>query len=254
MQTKSILILTALFSQCVHVSATIDECVDRIEEMHNERGRLLSLTTLKLMQNYNSTCHGMNLCDKYIDPLTLEYLESKEFSKNPTIPDVPIIMDITAEFAGFEEDISWAAYSDTCDQVDGKLCRVNVDLSLQGAALDLFDVDIKLNSFNTPVCLDDLCDDVDLEKAAEAAVRSALIKQMDLDESQENLVRNVDREFVCAGLGLHTCDFTIKAIDCTGDLVTSAKMLTPTSSAPKEASKAVIVLALMGHLFSSLLH
>jgi len=250
MFSKSILILTALLPQ--YASATIDECVSRIEEMHMQNSALLSLTTVRLMQNYNSSCHGMNLCDKFIDESTLEYLESDQFSKNPSIPDVPIVMDITAEFAGFEEDLTWKAYTDTCEQVDGKLCRVNIDLALKGAALDLFDVDVKIDSFNTPVCLDDVCDDVDLEKAAEAALRSALVVQMDLDDSQKDLIENVDREFVCLGLGLHTCDFTVKAVDCSGNLATVAQSITPTSSAPKQATKAFVVLALMGHLFASL--
>ena len=97
----------------------------------------------------------------------MDYITFAEYSENPSLPKVPIIMDIDAEFVGFEDDPTWKAYFDTCEVVKGKVCRMDVDIELSGAALDLVELELDLNSYHMSFCLTDACDGEDLEEVFE---------------------------------------------------------------------------------------
>ena len=68
-----------------------------------------------------------------------------------------------------------------------------------------------------PICITDACDGEDLEVALEKAVKIFVVKDMELDDKQAELINSLSRDSVCAGLGLGTCKFVIEDVDCSGD-------------------------------------
>jgi hypothetical protein len=234
--TKPIVLgLVLLFSQSF-VNADMDQCIEEVESLHEEN-QLLPLATIRLAQEYNETCHEEGLCTTYLDDETRAYFESEEYSQNPTIPDVPIIADVDAEFAGFEEHANWDAYVQTCEQTNGgKVCRMDVDIDFKGAAVDLVEIDLDLNTYHMPFCLTDACDGEDLELVLEGVAKKFVLQQADLEQTQQNLVKTLSLNQVCLGLGISTCQFAIKNVDCSGNPITSPVILANVDSSDSSDS------------------
>lgn len=258
MNLKNLFTATFLLSSSTFTHADLQQCVDEVEDIHMANSRILLLATATLAKNYNSTCHGLGLCENNIDDDTLDYLMSANFKENPNLPSVPMVIDMTGEFVGFEDHVAWTAYYDTCEMVEGKVCRVNVDLDLKGAALDLVDVDIAVNFFHMPICITDACDGEDLEVALEKAVKTFVVQDMELDDKQAELINSLSRDSVCAGLGIGTCKFVIEDVDCSGDPINvpifqaDKKNKSSSSSAATNSGSVITALAIASSLIAAM--
>lgn len=253
---KRLFLGATLLSQLAATIADLKQCEEEVEALYMDKAGILALATVRLAQDYNETCHDDELCRTNMDPQTMDYLSSADYNNNPTIPEVPIIADVDAEFVGFEEHPTWKAYVDTCEMVGGKVCRVDVDTDFKGAAIDLVEIDLDFDTHHMPFCMTDACDGEDLEQVAEAVVKKAVITQVkDLDEKQIAIVETLTLETVCAGLGISDCIFKINNIDCSGEPISPVliKKTSPTSSSPRKRGLTTASLAILASFLAATL-
>lgn len=249
---KNIMLVAAFLAQLTYTKADIEACEAEVEALYMDKAGILALATVRLAQDYNETCHDDELCITNMDPQTMDYLSSANYNNNPSIPEVPIIADVDAEFVGFEEHPTWKAYVETCEMVGGKVCRVDVDTDFKGAAIDLIEIDLDFDTHHMPFCMTDACDGEDLEQVAEAVVKKAIITQVDdLDEKQAALVETLTLKQVCDGLGISECKFVIDNIDCSGGPL-SPVLIKKTSTSSSPARKAAHSIAFLTALASFL--
>jgi len=242
---KKIISGAAFLAQLSFAMADLEACEAEVEALYMDKAGILALATVRLAQDYNETCHDDELCITNMDPQTMDYLSSTQYNNNPTVPDVPIIADVDAEFVGFEDHPTWKAYVDTCEMVGGKVCRVDVDTDFKGAAIDLVEIDLDFDTHHMPFCMTDACDGVDLETVAEAVVKKAIITQVDdLDEKQAALVQTLTLKQICDGLGITECKFVIENIDCSGAPLSPVliKKTTPSSSSVRKVTHSIAFL------------
>lgn len=228
--TGVILLLTSTFTY-----ADIDTCVQEVEDLHvNQSPKVLLIATEVLYKNYNETCEDLGLCEFEMSEETQDYLNSDSFGENPQPPTVPLEADITAEFVGFEQNAAWNAYLDSCTQAGGKTCRVNVDFDMKGEALDLIGINFEIDINHAPVCLTDACDGEDLEQALEAVVKQVILRSREFNKQELNLINRFTVKGICEFLGLTTCIFDVKDVDCSGDpIILSEKSADPSSASGK---------------------
>jgi len=211
--------------------ASVQECAADIVQMYENP--ILKLATVNFLIEYNETCTDLEICKFYMDPDTLNYFESLEYTDSPQIPEVPVIVNVDAQFVGFEDDIAWRAFEDQCEGpvAQGRVCRMNVDIDIKGTAFDLADVDIDLDAYHMPFCLKDTCSDEDLETVAEFVAKELLISELKLDSLQAELVRTFTAESLCDSFGLRNCRFIVDEVDCSGNPVPLEK-ITPLPPSP----------------------
>ena len=109
-----------------------------------------------------------------------------------------------------------------------------------------------------PICITDACDGEDLEVALEKSVKTFVVKDMELDDKQAELINSLSRDSVCAGFGLGTCKFVIEDVDCSGDPINvpvfkaDQKNKSSSSSAATNSGSVITALAIASSLIAAM--
>jgi len=207
-----------LLSRVTPSSGDSKTCAENTIAMMQEDKNALGHKTVKMLKMYNQTCEGTQLCKLEIDEDTNSYIQTATSDEGePTLPDVPIVGSLTADFEGFSDHQSVKDYIDFCLEKGGFIKFFDVDMKLKGTAMDLVDVDVVMAVKALPACMHIGCHNEDNEEALEWAIKTAVINNAEeLSDKQKLLISTMNVELACAASGIEECTFTVRDTDSLG--------------------------------------
>lgn len=223
--SSSIFLLTLTINSPKGVNADAQYCAQQTNNLHDENGGELYSLAKDMYHQYNQTCFDNELCVGVVDQNTMDFFEYLD-PNHPSTPNHPIHGSATVEFKGFEEDSTFQKYKNVCEEKGGQLCRLDVELDLDGYALDLFNIDVEGEAHSAPYCLSKACEGEDPVDAFVEMIKRSMLEAAQgssttvLSPGQVALVESINYETGCAMSGLDKCILTIRGVDCF-DLVNS---------------------------------
>jgi len=183
-----------------------------------------------MIEAYNNTCVDTGLCAYDIDPTLLGLanggFDASDVGQVPT--DIPIYVEATLDFGGsFHDDPSLHEFIKACDKAGGHVKCVDGLFTTIGDVSDMLtgtdggdgiNIDIELYGKKFPYCFPPECEGEDLTEVVEDALRDAVLNIPDVQENlvptTESLIESITFSQMCAISGLHTCDFSVTAVEC----------------------------------------
>lgn len=199
------LLMTSKFNVSL-ADADAKTCAEESHALMKKDEDALLRATITMMKSYNETCKSRNLCTVEMSEDTSDYFVGATNSNaDPSLPDFPIVASMDGNFLGFTSD-SHSEYKNLCLREGGRIKHVDIDFKMKGTAMDLVDLNVELKVDRFPACLTSSCEDVDLEKAFEEAVKiAALENAAQISEQQKAVLSGMDVNLACAAAGIEEC-------------------------------------------------